>query len=437
MRWTWTWRSAICPDCKLMLVEATNDTGPGLIYGALTAASVHHYISMSWGGPDDGSIAPDEFTAPGAVFVAASGDNGYMSTADFPSTFSNVVAVGGVSLTAPGATPTAWSGAGSSCSTRVPQPTVQSTVTTGCAYKAASDLSALADPNTGVAIYDTYNNNGGWLQVGGTSASAPMVTALYALAGNHTDEWAPYENHSSYPALMQDVSSGSNGSCGAPLCDAGTGWDGPTGLGMPLTPEALALPLGDMTMDLTLEAQSQAPYDLTVALPTTVPDTAGTPQALASAAASVTGLPDGLTASVAGGSLEVSGTPTAPGTGTATVALSGTTPAGRTASGTAQVPWTVDPATLVPDGTVTIGGHVRHGRRVHAILPTVHTGTVGGDVADPTWKVTWLLNGRVAHTGRKYRLPRHSRGDRLRAKAHATLPGYTKLTVRSTVVRVR
>ena len=64
-------------------------------------------------------------------------------------------------------------------------------------------MSAVADPNTGVAVYDTYNTCGstalcdtlislglaqgadGWVQAGGTSASSPIIAAIYALAGNH------------------------------------------------------------------------------------------------------------------------------------------------------------------------------------------------------------------------------------------------------------
>src|SRR6185312_5466817 len=111
------------------------------------------------------------------------------------------------------------------------KPTWQ-TVTTSCSRRAEADVSAVADPNTGVAVYQTYGASG-WSVYGGTSASAPIIAGVYALAGTpgSSDYPAsyPYANSSS----LYDVTSGSNGSCGAPICTAGSGWDGPTGLGTP------------------------------------------------------------------------------------------------------------------------------------------------------------------------------------------------------------
>jgi len=95
-------------------------------------------------------------------------------------------------------------------------------------------VSAVADPNTGVAVYDsyTYQGVGGWLVFGGTSVGSPLIASVYALAGNAADL-----SYSSYPythtGALNDVTSGSNGSCGTILCNATSGWDGPTGLGTP------------------------------------------------------------------------------------------------------------------------------------------------------------------------------------------------------------
>jgi subtilase family serine protease len=98
-----------------------------------------------------------------------------------------------------------------------------------------ADVSAVANPNTGVAVYDSYAYNGysGWLVFGGTSVSSPILASVYALAGN-----AASVTYGSYPyshtSALYDVTSGSNGSCGgSALCQARTGWDGPTGLGTP------------------------------------------------------------------------------------------------------------------------------------------------------------------------------------------------------------
>jgi subtilase family serine protease len=125
-----------------------------------------------------------------------------------------------------------WSGAGSGCSAYVPKPSWQKD--TGCARRTVADVSADADPNTGVAVYDTYRlHRGGWLVFGGTSVASPIIAGVYALAGN-----ASSVNYGSYsyahPSALHDVTSGSNGSCGGSyLCTAVGGYDGPTGNGTP------------------------------------------------------------------------------------------------------------------------------------------------------------------------------------------------------------
>jgi subtilase family serine protease len=128
---------------------------------------------------------------------------------------------------------TAWSGAGSGCSAYVAKPSWQKDA--GCARRSVVDVAADADPNTGAAVYDSvsYQGHSGWFQVGGTSLAAPLIAGVYALAGNAstvTYGSYPYSNTSS----LHDVTSGSNGSCGGSyLCTAGSGYDGPTGLGSP------------------------------------------------------------------------------------------------------------------------------------------------------------------------------------------------------------
>jgi hypothetical protein len=341
--------SAICPSCHLMLVEADDPNGDTLLAGARNAAAAVHYVSMSWGGPDGGSVEDPFFADTSALFVAASGDDGYESVADAPSTLAHVVSVGGVSLPTPGSAPSVWNdidgAAGSSCSTRVPTPALQAAFTTGCSFKASSDLSALADPETGMAAYDSYGSygqQGGWFEMGGTSAAAPLVTAMFALMGNHTDPGAPYQELAAYPRLLEDVTTGSNGSCGTVLCDAGTSWDGPTGIGMPLSPEALGRPLGHLRMGThRLRGTRGTRLAVSVRLPATVPDAAGVAQVLASSTARVSGLPAGLSAHVSHGVLRITGVPTRAGSGRARLALSGRTPARRLATGSAVLRWTI------------------------------------------------------------------------------------------------
>ncbi len=148
-----------------------------------------------------------------------------------------MTAVGGTSLNRAsntrGWSETTWSGAGSGCSAYDPKPSWQTDG--GCTRRTVADVSAVADPNTGVSVYDSYSYQGrsGWLVFGGTSVASPIIASVYALAGN-----AASVNYGSYPyshtSSLFDVTSGSNGSCGGTyLCTAGTGYDGPTGNGTP------------------------------------------------------------------------------------------------------------------------------------------------------------------------------------------------------------
>jgi len=130
-----------------------------------------------------------------------------------------------------GFTETAWVDAGSGCSTVYAKPTWQKD--TGCAKRTVADVSAVADPNTGVAVFGPSGNGNrsAWLVFGGTSVSAPLVAGLYGVndtAVNYGSD--PYR----HTANLHDVTSGSNGKCTvAYLCTAVSGYDGPTGLGTP------------------------------------------------------------------------------------------------------------------------------------------------------------------------------------------------------------
>ena len=91
----------------------------------------------------------------------------------------------------------------------------------------------VADPNTGVAVYITYGASG-WNVYGGTSAAAPIIASVYALAGTPGSSDYPASYPYAHPGNLFDVTSGNNGSCGGSyLCTAGPGYDGPTGLGTP------------------------------------------------------------------------------------------------------------------------------------------------------------------------------------------------------------
>ncbi len=232
--------SAACPTCNILLVLAQDDQGNGLFTAQNQAAAVSGVvgISDSWGGPSDGSDLSEDsqfFTHPGMNIFVASGDNGNTgSTPDYPSTSPLVIAVGGTSLTKSsstrGWTEGAWSSAGSSCSQLETKPSWQSVVpSAACTKRAASDVSAVADPNTGLAVFNQAN--GGWIVVGGTSAAAPFVAGVFARYGITGSNDGSYSY--THAGEFFDVTTGSDGSCSSALCNAGAGWDGPTGIGTP------------------------------------------------------------------------------------------------------------------------------------------------------------------------------------------------------------
>ncbi|WGL50715.1 hypothetical protein P5P86_12150 [Nocardioides sp. BP30] len=233
--------SAVCPSCHILLVDASSADSADLGTAAKTAVRLGAtYLSLSYGSPDssfDATLNLSYYNSVGVTYVAASGDSGYAGGTIFPSSATNVVAAGGTSARLVAGTwrQSAWSDAGSGCATAgvlgVVTQLVQS-ILSGSACprgRAVTDVSALADPNTGLLFY----RGGTWWSGGGTSLAAPIVASLYALAGNHTAPLSVYSNVTDRPGSFVDVTSGQTGSCGTVLCQAATGWDGPTGVGTP------------------------------------------------------------------------------------------------------------------------------------------------------------------------------------------------------------
>ncbi len=232
--------SAICPNCHILLVEATSPSFGNLAAAVNTAVKLGaNAISNSYGGSESSTETnfASAYNHPGVAITASAGDSGY--GAQVPAAYNTVTAVGGTSLTHSSSTrgwsETAWNGTGSGCSAYISKPTWQTDP--DCAKRTIADVSAVADPNTGVAVYDSYAYQGlkGWLVFGGTSVASPIIASVYALAANaaslHLNGASYAYSHSS---SLYDVTSGSNGSCGGTyLCTAGPGYDGPTGLGTP------------------------------------------------------------------------------------------------------------------------------------------------------------------------------------------------------------
>ncbi|BCJ37562.1 hypothetical protein Athai_50650 [Actinocatenispora thailandica] len=234
--------SSVCPKCNLLLVEGDTanlgDLGEAVDTAVQLGAQV---VSNSYG------IAPEVpqetqydayYDHPGVAITASTGDTGNL--AGWPATSGHVTAVGGTKLVkdtgnARGWAESAWTDGGSGCSPYEPRPDFQQGVETNCPNnRAVADIAADADPSTGIGVYNTHLN--GWAQYGGTSLSAPLVAGMYALAGAATPNTYPasYPYRDAHAAQdLNDVTAGVDGSCGNLLCQAGTGWDGPTGLGTP------------------------------------------------------------------------------------------------------------------------------------------------------------------------------------------------------------
>ena len=229
--------SAACPNCHILLVEASSASNANLATAVNTAASLGaNEISNSYGGGETGATN-SAYNHAGVIITASAGDSG--TGAQQPCSYSTVVCVGGTNLqhasNSRGWSETAWSGSGSGCSAYVAKPSWQTD--TGCTKRSEADVSADADPNSGVAVYDSlaYKGQSGWMVFGGTSASSPLIAAVYALAGNASSLTAAQSvwQHGGTSSL-NDVTSGSNGTCSISyICNAGVGYDGPTGWGTP------------------------------------------------------------------------------------------------------------------------------------------------------------------------------------------------------------
>jgi len=232
--------SAICPKCQILLVEASSNSFASLGTAVNEAVKLGaNAVSNSYGGdesPAEGEYTSEYYDHPGVAIVASTGDDGY--GVEFPAASRDVVAAGGTSLTqltdtgTRDGSETAWSGGGAGCSAYEPKPSWQHD--TGCARRTVADVSAVANPQTGVWVYDSYGG-GGWGIYGGTSVASPIIASFYALAGNALGSTAmPASFLYETPGALYDVTSGSDGSCSPSyLCEAGVGYDGPTGLGTP------------------------------------------------------------------------------------------------------------------------------------------------------------------------------------------------------------
>ena len=329
--------SSICPTCSILLLEATSASLGNLATAVTTAAGTAHVlaISNSYGisGDYPGSLAPayDNAARTGLAVTASAGDGGYGIL--FPASATNVIGVGGTTLFVSGTTgvrtsETVWSGTGSGCSVYNAAPAWQSIPGNPCAgKKAVSDLSADADPNSGLAIYTTYSGITGYWVFGGTSLSSPLIAALYTTQGGYGGSTLAGQYAWAAGTPYYDVTSGSNGTCSpSVLCTAGVGWDGPTGRG------SIAVAASSPN-DFTISA---SPSSLSVAQGSAGTSTIST--AIVSGSAenitlSASGLPSGVTATFKPTSVTTGGSSTLTLTASGTATLG--SPVAVTVSGTA------------------------------------------------------------------------------------------------------
>jgi hypothetical protein len=383
--------SAICPHCHILLVEA-NSEGLGDL-GAADNAAVSagaKFVSNSW----DGNEFPSEsffdnvyFNHPGVALAVASGNGGY--GAGWPSSSQYVTSVGGTTLTRDSGVPrgwteTAWNGSGSGCSGADPKPawqTADDSAPGGCLNRTENDVAAAANPKPGVAVYDTYHKPG-WSVMGGTSVATPIITSVYALAGAPAPRTYPASYPYRHKAALNDVTSGSNGTCETSrgyLCHARAGYDGPTGNGAPEGTGAFAAAATGNIVTLT----DPGVQDLE----------AGTPpflamQALDSAAGqkltyTATGLPPGLSIGRASG--HITGT-LGSAAGASTVRVTATD--GTGAKGSVRF-------SMVVVKSLTTGYHPVSGP-VHAGLAGMCMDDTGNGTANGTKIEIWSCNGTAA-----------------------------------------
>jgi hypothetical protein len=354
--------SAICPLCKIDLVEANSDSGTGLYVAEQTAATTlgAKYISNSWGGGEtsaDTTYDTKYFGVSGVVYTASAGDSAYSGGVIYPAASPHVVSIGGTTLNSSsssrGWTESVWEtssteGTGSGCSAYEAQPAWQSSISilkAACSHRVDNDVAADADPNTGAAVYDTSNGNGGWEEVGGTSESSPIIASVFALAGNNGnggDNAA--DSIYTHTGDLNEVTGGSNGTCTPPSADsvlctatgAANTYDGPTGWG---TPNGLTAFQSTSTTGNTVTVTNPGPQTGTVGTPVSLQINATDSASGQTLTYSATGLPTGLSINSSTGL--ISGTPTAAsGPSSVTVTAKDTTGA----SGSASFTWTINAA---------------------------------------------------------------------------------------------
>jgi len=247
------WAHAMAPHANIVLVESANNGFSSLFGAVQTAGNIAHtfasaglpgHVSMSWGGSEFSfeSLYDQYMNSSGVAYFAAAGDSGGRTI--YPAVSPNVIAAGGTTVNRSGGIfigESAWSSGGGGPSAYEAVPAYQSGVTyqgTPLPSRGTPDFSFDADPNSGIAVYDSFSCQGyvGWLVFGGTSVASPSLAGIVnsadhklgtAASSSHAEQLYIYQTYgsASYSSDFRDITSGSNG------YSATTGWDFATGVG--------------------------------------------------------------------------------------------------------------------------------------------------------------------------------------------------------------
>ena len=341
--------SAICPGCKIVMVEASTSAMSDLGTAENTAASLAKFVSSSWGGydfPGDSYADAQYFNHPGVALVFGSGDGDLGGHGNYdsgyPASSQLVTSVGGTYLTrattARGWTESVWNDSpaasggytGWGCSAGNGKPSWQTDA--GCANRTSNDVAAVASGPQGISVYSSFDScagasTGSWCSGFGTSIATPIITATYALAGTPAPGTYPssYLYESGHAAGLYPVTQGSVGTCESSrlyLCDAAhslaSGYNGPAGWG---TPDGIAAFANTVTSPI-VSPYNPGPIDIQRGIDYSTVVQLSAADSASGATVTYTldgGMPPGLSLSSSG---LISGTPTGAGTWTVTVTAS-------------------------------------------------------------------------------------------------------------------
>ncbi len=248
------WAHATAPLARIILIEAPDASVNSLVGAVKMANSMGPgIVSMSFGAVEGNWTASVDsaFSRSDMTYLAATGDSG--ASVAWPSVSSNVVAVGGTTLTYAGMgnrSETGWSGTGGGVSSYTSTPSYQAAYVPGVgslARRSVADVAFNADPSSGqyVAVISPGSAAVKWISAGGTSLATPQWAGVFAIANAMRAQTAKPAlgashavlygqvagNAASYATAFSDITRGANGSCS--ICQGRVGYDAMTGLGTP------------------------------------------------------------------------------------------------------------------------------------------------------------------------------------------------------------